>query len=213
MAIALMSLAVVAFSTPMPEMPKPSDSPPDYVRPMTVEGLRRYLLGNWRLRKATTFVRGGMSGKFDGDALFDEYPDPEGVRTLVAYSEFGQFCPKGVGPALTPSGGAADSCLDTRNRLLYDFTSSSRIDVFFDASADRTPKAVISNAQFLHSVRPDDLKLVDHSSQDADEIISQFDMEAPDAFLLTYTMKGAKQEGDILSIYNRMDSALSTNDA
>ena len=165
-------------------------------RPSTSEELRKYLLGSWRLRKATTFNSGGISGRFDGKSSFANFAHP--TRSLVSYSEEGTFQP--IVDQLPSS-----EMLETRNQLMYDFSDpSGRVDVFYDdpSQADRSPEAVVSNLRFLHSLHVDTLMLTEHADG-PDTYTGKVDIEAQHAFLTTWAVAGASTAGQIVSMYTR----------
>ena len=53
-----------------------------FSRPMTNEALRTYMLGRWRVKRATKYTRGGISGRFQGAAEFSPLRNDDG-RTLA----------------------------------------------------------------------------------------------------------------------------------
>tara|TARA_B110001452_G_scaffold215242_1_gene186395 strand:+ start:600 stop:1298 length:699 start_codon:yes stop_codon:yes gene_type:complete len=165
-------------------------------RPATTEELRKYLLGSWRLRKATTYNSGGISGRFDGRGSFADFSHP--TRALVCYSEEGIFQP-------TVDQLPSSETLETRNQLMYDFSDpGGRVDVFYDdpSQADRSPEAVVSNLRFLHSLHVGTLVLTEHADG-PDTYTGKLDIEAPHAFLTTWAVTGASTAGQIVSMYTR----------
>ena len=167
-----------------------------FSRPSTSGALKEYLLGSWRLRKATTYNRGGISGRFDGKSSFANFAHP--TRSLVCYSEEGTFQP--IVDQLPSS-----ETLETRNQLVYDFTDlGGRVDVYYDdpGRTDRSPEAVVSNLRFLHSLNVDTLVLTEHTDGPA-TYTGKLDIEAPHAFLTSCAVTGASTAGNIVSMFTR----------
>jgi hypothetical protein len=175
-----------------------------FSRPATSDSLRSYLLGAWALKKVTLYKVGGISGRFEGSCVFESFLDPRRGKTdplhergLLAYSEVGQFRPDG----------SINQALETRNRLIYDLSSPSRIDVFFDDSHDRSPAEVIAALRFDHSLSPETLQMAEATpapgSDAAASYSGQLDIEAPNAFISTWGVKGETLEGVILSMFSK----------
>lgn len=175
-----------------------------FSRPATSDALRSYLLGAWALKKVTLYKVGGMSGRFEGSCVFESFLDPRRGKTdplhergLLAYSEVGHFRPDGD----------AIQVLETRNRLMYDVSNPTRIDVFFDDSHDRSAGEVLAALRFDHSLSPETLLMVEATpapGPDAAAAYSgQLDIEAPTAFISTWGVKGDTLEGVILSMFSK----------
>lgn len=178
------------FATP----PRPFDGQPPsstpYRRPVSAGGLRSYLLGEWELKKVMIYKAGGVSGRFEGSAKFDPF-----APNVLRYEEEGEFSRQG-----------SEDAVSTRNSLLYDFSSSSKVDVFFDAAAEHSsgPEEIIEQARFLHSIRPDTLELFDHVVENEDVCEGQIEITRAEAFMLTWSVGGPRQEGQILSLFTRV---------
>ena len=120
-----------------------------FTQPTSPESFRRYLVGEWTVRKAINYKSGGISGHFDGAASF-RLVDAKAPSFwgLVLYSENGLFSPK-----------SNDfQARETRNRLLYDFSSSEKADVYSANAADESSSAAEIKAQstYLYSLQPGD---------------------------------------------------------
>ena len=123
---------------------------------------------------------------------------PRSVDTIV-------FSPSSV-DQLT----SADAAMETRNQLMYDFSSPEKVDVYFDPPSDaeeRSSEEVLANLRFLNSLRPDTLLMSDHPDG-PDEYSGKVDIEAPHAFLTTWGVSGPFQEGQVISMFTREDVAL-----
>mmetsp|Transcript_14505 Transcript_14505/g.46942 ORF Transcript_14505/g.46942 Transcript_14505/m.46942 type:complete len:218 (-) Transcript_14505:54-707(-) len=210
MSSSLLSLSLVAL-TPRATPPRMSDddafaqfeasykrpAPTGFARPSTGGELREYLLGKWSIRKATVFSVGGISGRFQGVGEFVAYPHE---RPLLAYSERGVFTPD--------SGGAP---VETRNRLMYDFSDERKVAVFFDPTEEARGDAssVVAALRFDHSIDPSTLQMADApapagaSEDEAGGYTGHLDIEAAGAFLSTWSVGSAANEGSILSMHSR----------
>ena len=184
------------FSTPSYSRP-PDDGEPQYIRPATADGLRTYMIGAWKLQKAMVYKSGGVSGRFTGSCVFEPLSD-----AVLRYEEQGEFTRQG-----------SDESVATRNALLYDFSSpNGKVSVFFDAGSDRSSaEAIVAQARFLHSIEPSSLVLADVTVDDADadaKYEGYFEIERPNSFMLTWSMAGTRQEGQILSLFTRQSDKL-----
>jgi len=175
-----------------------------FTRPTSAAALRNYFLGEWNLRKATVYSVGGISGRFEGSCVFEILLDPRRgksdpmrERGLLAYSEFGQFRPDSN----------PDQVLETRNRLVYDFTDPARVNVFFDDSFDRSEEAVVSALRFDHSLSPLSLEMSEASDAPGGDNSATYsgklDIEAQNAFVSTWGVKSDAIDGVILSMFSR----------
>ena len=174
-----------------------------FVRPTNGDALRRFLLGKWTVRRVTQFAVGGISGRFEGQSEFAAVPQGDDGRSLLRYTESGEFRP-GSDQLPSSSGGS----LTTRNQLVYDFSDWERVDVYYDdPSADRSPEATdLTSLRFLHSLRPETMQLTDHPDG-PDLYQGQFDIDAPHAFLTTWDVSGPRQTGNILAMFTRQDAS------
>lgn len=188
------------------EHPSPPPERPAYPRPATAEALRAYLLGSWTVKKATTYTRGGISGRFDGEAAFrleDYAGDAAGAaaearrRTQVRYTEHGTFAAAGKGGME----------LRTRNAQLYDFGDPSKLDVFFvdpdEAAGEEGSGGRPASARYLHSVDPATLAMTEEDDGMGNVYRGTLDIAAADAFLLSWEVTGPSKEGSIISMFSR----------
>jgi len=170
-----------------------------FERPRTADSLRSYLHGAWTLKKATIYKVGGISGRFVGSCIFETFLDPRRgqmnplhERGLLSYSEAGDFRPDS-----DPS-----RVFETRNRLMYDFSDPLRVDVYYDASDDRSPAAVVAGLIFDHSLLPETLQMAEAPGLEGPGAYSgKLDVEAAGAFLSTWGVQGDALEGAILSMF------------
>lgn len=141
-----------------------------FTRPATTEALMRFLLGRWKVRRATTYTVGGISGRFEGEAEFEVFP--HATRTLLSYKESGQLQPTdGQLPSSTTE-------IETSNQLMYDFSDPSKVDIFYDGSLeDRGEEAVLAGLRFVHSLLPETLGMTDHPAENGvDEYEGKWDI-------------------------------------
>ena len=177
-----------------------------YKSPATAEELRSYLLGDWTLKKAMAYKLGGVSGRFEGVATFRNLHLPS-PHEVVAFSESGTFTGLGDDPQQ----------LDTRNALLYDFTECYRragapVAVLFDESEDRraeSAEALLAAARPLHTIEPGSLVLSEHTDALGTVWQGALEIEASDAFLLSWEGRGDAMEASILSFFSRRPSTQS----
>ena len=113
-----------------------------------------YLLGSWNLQRTMTYETGGMTGTFEGTAMFQPFFFDYFVpRDILTYEESGTFTPS------EPSMPA----LQISNQMLYEFTPVG-IKVFFDGlRGERGSDAVMSHAKYLYTIKPETLALEDYS--------------------------------------------------
>jgi hypothetical protein len=172
-----------------------------FVQPTTSDAYRRYLIGDWDLRKKTIYVSGGLSGRFEGTATFRAL---DGASNLVSYVESGTFT----------SNDEQFGVLETRNRLLYDFSDWAKIDVLYDlAEEDRSSiDGILAQARLLYSLSPD----TEHAgsmrsartrsavgSTGDEEFWGELEVSAADSFLSTWNVQGPGQAGQIMSLFRR----------
>ena len=165
-----------------------------FTPPASIEAWRAFLVGQWTLRKAMNFRDGGLSGRFQGSATFLPF-----AQNVLGYNESGTFTPK--------EGGTER---ETRNSLLYDCSAPDveRIEVFYDLATDRSsPEAIVSGAKFLYAFEPLEpgTLSIKETQQGDDTYSGELEVSAPDAFLLTWRVRGTRQNGEILSLYSRSD--------
>ena len=177
-----------------------------FLQPKTPDDFKRYLVGDWKLRKRITYKEGGVSGMFDGEASFKvlDAKSPS-YWGLVAYSESGTF---------SPEQSATFPPMETRNRLLYDFSSAMRAEVYFDTldDASRTStEAIFSAASKLYDLEPPvgpDAPLgvlgISQAQVEGQTYSGQIEVEAPNAFISTWRVVGNGQNGEIASLYTRV---------
>ena len=143
------------------------------------------------MRRSLQYRTGGLSGVWEGEASFTPLEHSE--RDLVAYLERGRFR-------------AAHDRLqkyDTRNRLLYDFTDSRKVDVYVDdEEADRSTESVLRRLRFLYSLNPETLLMKEHLYETA-LYRGEFEIEAPHAWLLTWKVSGPQCDGIMASLFSR----------
>jgi hypothetical protein len=175
-----------------------------FSRPATSDSLRSYLLGTWALKKVTLYKVGGISGRFEGSCVFESFFDPRRgkndplhERGLLAYSEVGHFRPDED----------SSQVLETRNRLMYDVSNPTRIDVFFDDSHDRSAEQVLAGLRFDHSLSPETLQMAEATPAPGLNTMAaysgQLDIEAPHAFISTWGVRGDTLDGVILSMFSK----------
>ena len=176
-----------------------------FLQPTTSDAYRKYLLGEWELKKAITFKAGGLSGRFEGRASFEALD--EAAPNLLAYSESGIFTSE------------SGSTSETRNRLLYDFSEWSKVDVFYDVAVDRSSaRSIVESARLLYSLVPDSAEAGVMRSAAAtdgsqaveaseDEYRGDLQVSAENAFLSTWEVSGPAQQGHILSLFRRADAS------
>jgi hypothetical protein len=181
----------------------------NFVQPKNTEDFRRYLVGDWEVRKAIRYKAGGISGQFEGTAAFSILDAQSPSRWgLVAYSESGTFTPR-QSDTFEP--------METRNRLLYDFSSATKADVYFDNLEDaaRTDtEAIVSAASYLYSLQvpragdPRDAGVLEVLEVDEQAASVQYsgniEVEAPNAFISTWRVRGPEQDGEISTLYKRI---------
>ena len=170
-----------------------------FQRPSTGEELRRFLVGNWTVRKVTTYKRGGISGRFEGQAEFAELLPK--VESSIHYQESGIFRPTGD---QLPS--SSREPMDTRNQLVYEFAAPARVDIYYyesNATSATQQPALPAEMQFMHSLSLDTMLLTEH--QDGPNTYrGNVDIEARNAFLTTWDVTGPTTEGTVLTLYNRV---------
>ena len=171
-----------------------------FVRPSSPETFRRYLIGNWQVKKRYVYRSGGMSGTWKGEASF-RMLDVMASPALLTYNESGTFTPGGVDTG-------KDSAT-TRNRLLYDFSSPLSAEVFYDLLPDEerfSTNAVVSAASYLYSLTPqyDGRMTIEQLRVDGGdaEYSGSMEIEAPNAFISTWHVRGS-QAGEIVALYQR----------
>ena len=167
--------------------------------PSTPGSFRSYLLGDWTVRKAVNYKSGGVSGRFSGDASFSmlEANKPH-LWSYIAYKESGTF---------VPNQSEDFPSLETRNRLLYDF-SESKTKVYYDelSEGERSDtETVVSRASFLYALEPRGEGTLAIESTSAGELSysGSIDVEAPNAFIITWRVHGPGQDGEIASLFKR----------
>lgn len=184
---------------------------PTFLPPKTTEDFRRYLVGDWEVRKAIRYKAGGISGQFEGQASFQVLDAASPSRWgLVAYTESGTFTPKQsetFGP------------METRNRLLYDFSSATKADIFFDSLEDaaRTDtEAIVAASTYLYSLKvprgtdPRDAGVLEVLNAEVDgqaagtQYSGSIEVASPNAFISTWRVLSAEQDGEISTLYKRL---------
>ena len=138
---------------------------------------------------------GGLSGTFSGKATFHHLD--ENVPEILAYDESGTFVP-------------LESSLEsreTRNRLLYDFSSPHSAEVFYGSLSEyggdiEQTLAAAQHLYTLQSQEPGRLSLEQHDDG-ADMYVCAIDVEAPHAFISTWRVTGPTQDGEIISLFKR----------
>ena len=170
-----------------------------FQQPSTPESFRRYLLGEWTLRKAINYKEGGVSGTFSGSATFSLLDaEKPGSWGLVAYNERGVFTPKQ----------SNFQERETRNALLYDFSETAKADVFYDMATDRgNAEDVLRQASYLYSLTTTDVGTlgIAQTSSGAESYSGSIEAEAPNAFISTWRVAGPGVDGEIASLYRRVD--------
>ena len=172
-----------------------------FVRPSSPETFRRYLIGEWTVNKRYVYKLGGMSGTWSGEASF-RMLDVMKSPALVAYNESGQFVPKLNGNTVE------ERATETRNRLIYDFSSPQAADVFFDTLPDTerfSTNAVVEAAKYLYSLKPqyDGRMSIEQLKESDSEYSGDIEIDAPNAFMTTWVVRG-EQDGEIIALYKRV---------
>ena len=117
-----------------------AQSPAAWQRPCSAGTLCDYFAGRWSLRKEMSYVRGGISGTFSGDACFHRMGDE-----WLAYAEQGK--------ATLGEEGSKPQIFEASRRLLYDCSQpAGRVECYFDEATDRTPTGVRTGAKFFHEI-------------------------------------------------------------
>ena len=166
-----------------------------FVLPTTSDAYRSYLLGDWTLRKRLLYTSGGLSGTFEGTASFR----PLG-RQMLSYVESGTF---------TSDSGQ----LETRNRLVYDFSDWAKVDVLHDVAEERsTAEAILAQSRLLYSLSQDERHAgtmvsprttTAIGSTGGEEFWGELEIAAEDSFLSTWNVDGPAQKGQIMSLFRR----------
>ena len=118
-----------------------AQSPAAWQRPCSAGTLCDYFAGRWSLRKEMSYVRGGISGTFSGDACFHRMGDE-----WLAYAEQGK--------ATLGEEGSKPQIFEASRRLLYDCSQpAGRVECYFDEATDRTPAGVREGAKFFHEIQ------------------------------------------------------------
>ena len=113
-----------------------------------------YLLGSWTLKRTMEYEVGGMTGTFEGTAMFEPFFFDYFVpRDILTYVESGTFHP--TEPSMPD--------LPISNQMLYEFTGAG-VKVFFDGlRGERGSDAVMAHAKYLYTIKPATLELEDYS--------------------------------------------------
>mmetsp|Transcript_22518 Transcript_22518/g.72810 ORF Transcript_22518/g.72810 Transcript_22518/m.72810 type:complete len:180 (-) Transcript_22518:206-745(-) len=156
--------------------------------------LFKFLLGEWRLSKTLEYKRGGITGSFEGNAEFVPLADMPDNRCLVSFTESGCFI------------AADERSFETRNRLLYDFSDPTSVQVFFDECAlpdgQRTAQAVLDGARYFHSITIPSLGMNEHPCG-PDVYRGKIELLAPDEFEIVWRVSGPRKDGKIVSVFRK----------
>lgn len=192
-----------------------------FVQPTSPEQFRRYFVGQWTVNKMINYKAGGISGRFEGVAAFKELHlvanpgnpggDHQHRPTLLVYNESGSFAPK------ESSFGASR---ETRNKLLYDFGMAQRgeVAVFYPDIVDATAgdsfdghsaEEILESSRFLYFLKasqsPGTLSIESHA-ENHETYDGSIEVEAANAFISTWRVKGDQQDGEIVTLYRRKDT-------
>lgn len=165
-----------------------------FVAPSTPDAFRTYLVGDWVVQKRLSFREGGISGTFAGSATFMELGNGGTSPSFVlAYNESGEFAPTQT----------SLEARTTKNALLYEFSSDSA-QVYFDARPDSQSERLRS-ARFLYEMFSNSpgVLAVEQYIDGEDEYAGNLEIQARDAFLTTWRVRGPYQDGEILSLFRR----------
>jgi hypothetical protein len=175
-----------------------------FVQPASVTDFRKYLVGDWELKKRFTYKGGGISGRFDGTASFADASTAS--SSLLTYNESGTFAPS------EPN----FQSRETANRLLYLFADDVA-DIYFSPQAfdsSSSVESLLSQAQYLYPLRsrgePGVLS-IDHSADDGHTYTGTIEVDAPHAFIYSWRVRGPTQQGEIISLFKR-ESASGSED-
>ena len=160
-------------------------------QPKAPLALREYLLGRWGLSKTMTYMRGGVTGSFAGDASFSLL-DHEG-GCFLAYREDGN--------AIL---GAEQATFSAHQKLLWEF-GAEEVRVHFDESQDRTtPQAIVSGARFFHTVELSGERPAPFTHPCGPDVYrGELVFVSPEEFALVWDVSGPRKLGHIRATFTR----------
>ena len=175
-------------------------SPDNFSPPTTSDAYRNYLLGTWVLKKRTVFTAGGLNGQFAGNAYFRILDEKQ--PKLVSYVEEGIF-----------TADRYPEPRETRNKLIYDFSDWSKVDVFYDVATDRSSvAAILGAARPLYSLTQDATHAGTMNSDKTSDAVGGtgnevfwggLEVASDNSFLSTWNVEGTEQAGQIISLFKR----------
>ena len=167
-------------------------------RPTSPSILHEYL-GNsrWTLSKTIEYGRGGCSGTFRGDALFENIGQE---KSLLHYTEHG------IAELLN------GNTVSARHKLLYKFEDDAIVSVYFiddpyDDNEQMNAETILRRGRFFHHIRFDETShnepVLSPHPCGPDMYHGRLHFATSDLFTLHWKVTGPRKEGNIVSSYTR----------